>query len=237
MKHMWLGMFCVLALACGDGGSLPPPEGPPPGSNVDPSGQQPGEQVEAQRSLWPLTTGSRWTYRITDDVKGVFEKNVEVKGLEAIPEGSGSAILVHSVQPHIEERSWQVENGGIVARVREEDLKEGSLVRVTTWAPGTVKSISTARELGWVHQALVREVIRDSTGGTLEDRDKTYVWRIVEVNATVQTPAGTFTGALKIERDRPDKTGKLRTYWLVAGVGKVREEGERTEELMSYEIK
>ena len=76
-----------------------------------------------------------------------------------------------------------------------------------------------------------------STGGTLEDREKTFVWRVTGVNVSVTVPAGMFDNAIKIERDRPDKLGKLRTYWLVPGVGKVREEGERTEELLRYEVK
>jgi hypothetical protein len=31
-----------------------------------------------QARLWPLTTGSTWTYRINDPVRGVFEKQVVV---------------------------------------------------------------------------------------------------------------------------------------------------------------
>ena len=57
------------------------------------------------------------------------------------------------------------------------------------------------------------------------------------VGVTVTVPAGTFTNAIQVRRERTDKPDYLRRYWLVPGVGKVREEGERTEELSSYDIK
>ncbi len=59
--------------------------------------------------------------------------------------------------------------------------------------------------------------------GLGEEKEQTYVWRVLAVNETVTVPAGTFTNAIRIERDRPDKEGKLRTYWLVPGIGKVKE--------------
>jgi hypothetical protein len=57
------------------------------------------------------------------------------------------------------------------------------------------------------------------------------------VNETVTVPAGTFNNALKVQRERPDKEDSARTYWLVPGIGKVKEDGERLEELVSYDVK
>jgi len=232
MKQLWAIIGVVaFAVGCGEGGSLPDGKNPPGPGNTN------TQVTSTDQSLWPLSTGSVWEYRITDEVDGVFEKKVEVVGPQNVPVTNEAAVFVKSIQPHLEERSWQQTSKGIVVRLREEDYVGGNRVRLTTWTPGTVKSIDAPQALNWTHQATVRELIVDGSGGVLEDRDKTFTWVVRAVNETVTVPAGTFTNAIKLERDRPDKTGKLRTYWLVPGVGKVREEGERTEELLRYDVK
>jgi hypothetical protein len=226
---MWLG-------GCGEGGSLPPGNGttPPdqelPGAPVKPS-------PEAPPSLWPLTTGSTWKYRITEPMRGIFDKAVEVLGPQAVPETALTAIQVRSVQPHLEELSWQLElENGTVVRLREEDLKAGAVVRMTTWSPATVKSLALVQQQGWSYSSTIRELTRLDTGA-VEEKERTYVWRVLAVNETVTVPAGTFHNALKVQRERPDKEGSARTYWLVPGIGKVKEDGERLEELVSYDVK
>jgi hypothetical protein len=223
-----------IGLGCGKGGSLPD------GSDGDGLDNLPGNpsenQTDAAKSLWPLSTGSRWTYRITDDVRGVFEKQVEVLGPQAVPGASQAAIAVRSIQPHLEELSWQIDNSGLVVRLREEDRKSGALARVTTWNPSTIKSLSLAKPFDWSHSAMVHEITRGPDGVIIDEDDKEYIWRVLAVDVDVTTAAGSFK-AMKVQRDRPDKTGKERIYWLVPGVGKVREEGERTEELLNFEIK
>lgn len=228
----------VWLVGCGGGASLP--TGPDSSANPqlpdDPL--QPGDPGKPQvQSLWPLTQGSTWTYRITDPTKGVFDKNVEVLGQQTVPGTTATATAVRSVQPYLEERSWQVElQSGVVVRLREDDVKGGDVVRSTTWAPATVKSIAQAQAPGWNYTSAIRETVRQDDG-TVDEKDKTYVWRVVAVNETVVVPAGTFTNAIKIQRDRSDKEGKERVYWLVPGVGKVKEDGERLEELSAYDVK
>lgn len=238
----------VWLIGCGGGGSLPSDTGQQPGP-TSPDGRAPLPGTPAQpdtpgngnilapASLWPLTPGSSWTYRITDDMRGVFSKRVEVLGPQPVPEMNITAIVVHSTQPHLEERSWQVQlDNGLVVRLREEDLKSGAIARVTTWTPATVKSVAVAQAQGWTHNSTIREVTQMGDG-FVEEKDRTYVWTVKAVNETVTVPAGTFTNAIRIERDQPDKEGKLRTYWLVPGIGKVKEDGERLEELVSHDIK
>jgi hypothetical protein len=148
-----------------------------------------------------------------------------------------TAIAVRSLQPHLEERSWQLQlEGGLVVRLREEDLKSGELARVMTWSPATVKSLALTQQQGWTYDSATREVTRLGDG-TVEEKERTYVWSVLGVNETVTVPAGTFTNAIRVRRDRTDKEGKERIYWLVPGIGKVKEEGERLEELISHDIK
>lgn len=246
---VWLG-------GCGEGGSLPTGEQPPaqtpgPDDTVDlppvtegppPDAGTPGEEPPSPtQSLWPLTPGSTWTYRITDPLRGTFEKTVVVKGPELVPETRTTATAVLSTQPHLEELSWQLEKDGVVFRVREEDRKKGLLARMMLWWKdgrwtGTVKSLSQEYPVEWTHTLTVAEQTRYGSG-EVETKLKTFTWRVVAVGETVTTPAGTFTNAVKLQRAREDKAGRERTYWLVPGVGKVKEEGERTEELLRYEVK
>lgn len=230
---VWLG-------GCGGGGSLPTSKGGADTSNPqlpDAPAQPSAPQPDAAPSLWPLTTGSTWTYRITDPEKGIFDKHVEVLGLQTVPDTTMTATAVRSVQPYLEELSWQVElQSGVVVRLREDDRKDGAVVRMTTWTPATVKSLAQLEPVGWSYSSSIREMVREDDG-SVDEKDQTYVWRVLSVNETVVVPAGTFTNAIKIQRDRPDKSGKERTYWLVPGVGKVKEDGERLEELSAYDVK
>jgi hypothetical protein len=81
----------------------------------------------------------------------------------------------------------------------------------------------------------VIEKITDANG-QVEEKDKIFVWRVLETDVEM-TVAGQTLRAIKVLRERADKDEtKNRTYWFVPGVGKVREEGERTEVLESFHI-
>lgn len=239
MRHWgWAAVVAAMCwTGCGEGGSLPEPK---QDGTVDlpdiPPGTGGGTDPAPATSLWPLTPGSTWTYRITDPARGTFEKRVEVLGEQTVPETARRAIAVRSTQPHLEELSWQLEMNGVVVRLREEDRKGNTLARVTTWSPATVKSLAAERPVGWRYDSDIRE--RTLLGdGTTEDKEKTYIWRVEAVDETVVTPAGTFTQVIRVKRERGDKENQERTYWLAPGIGKVKEDGERLEELVSYEVK
>ncbi|MBF5041497.1 hypothetical protein FGE12_03795 [Aggregicoccus sp. 17bor-14] len=240
-KTKVLAAFAALVFTAGcGGGSLPTDDG----SGVDPGPVNPQPNPPASAtSLWPLTTGSTWTYAITEKDGRRYTKDVTVKGLQDVPNQPGvQAIQVESVQqrtPVYLERSWQQESGGLVTRLREEDHHDGQLYSVSVWSPATLKSISASHEVGWTYtQGEVTEKVAytDGTPATSEPM-KPYLWRIIAVNETVEVPAGKFTNAVHLQRDRTDKDGKVRDYWLVPGVGKVKEDGERLEELSSYSVK
>jgi hypothetical protein len=224
-------LVALLVAACGPGGGLPGP-GTDVG-NVDP----PEHEDTTKDSLWPLGAGSTWTYRITDPLKGTFEKTVVVEGMAPVPGSDSNAVAVRSTQPHLEELSYQVVSDGIVFRVREEDRKAGALVRVMTWNPSVMKALAEPKAAGWSNTATVIEVERNGEDQLIDEKEKIFAWTVAGVGETVTTPAGTFSNAVKLRRERSDKDDDLaREYWLVPGVGKVYETGERTEELVRYEI-
>lgn len=233
----------ALAAACGGGGgggdSQGPPTPPPGGGSTTPP---PPPADGGEKSAWPLTAGSRWTYQIDDPVRGRSVKHVEVIGAEAVPGSGEGAVRVRDVEegtPPTEESSWQVEADGLVSRLREEDRRNGVLVRTTTFAPGGPKALSRAFPAGWTRRIEVTE-ITDVPGAARKAVPKVYEWRVVAERETVRTPAGTFE-ALRVERARVDPHNNpepVKTYWFTPGVGKVREESaERTEELTAYDVR
>ncbi|MCI0572444.1 MAG: hypothetical protein L0Y66_16945 [Myxococcaceae bacterium] len=249
MKRGWVWVVMLLgAVACGGGAGLPTDDGGPGGddSGPDPAGSDDGRNMALpplpEGTLWPLTAGSTWMYRIHDpDVGQPFEKTVRVLGEAAVPQSAGVATVVTSEQPFLNyvEKSWQVVKDGIALRVREEDRRSGFLVRVTTWDPATVKSIADVPpDLAWVHVAQINETVQLMADGSVTTKPRQYTWRVLSLNETVTVPAGTFQ-TVKIHRERTDndKLGKGRTYWLAPGVGKVKEDGERLEELLFYDVK
>ena len=243
----WAAVVGAMCWAgCGEGGSLPtenqePPAVTNPDGTVDIPDTPPGDGTDTPATLtnlWPLTQGSTWTYRIDDPKLGRFEKRVEVLGEQTVPETTMTAVAMRSTQPHLEELSWQIARDGVVYRLREEDHKADKLVRVTTWNPGAMKSLTLARPLGWSVEFTLNELTRYPSGTKEDDADKKkYVWSVEAVDESVTTQAGTFTNAIRLKRERKDKTEPVRRYWLVPGIGKVKETGERTEELTSYDVK
>ncbi len=207
----------ALALAACGGGTLP-----------DGGGTLQGPPV-----LAPLGTGARWTYRVTDPVTGVFQKQVEVLGPETVPQTTTTAILVRDVEPTNEERAWLEVKDGFLVRQREEDWKTGLLVRATSWSPPAPKTLAVVAEAGYSTQLTVTEH-EWHPDGSVTTKDQIYAFTVIATGVAVTAPAGTFT-CVEVERRRVDKpTDPKRTYWLAPGVGKVREEGERIEELVEY---
>jgi hypothetical protein len=206
--------FALLAAACGGPGL------PDDGKLVGPP------------ALAPLDTGARWTYRVTDPLRGTFDKEVEVVGPSDVPESSRRAILVRDVEPTGEERGWVEVSDGLLVRHREEDVRAGLLVRATTWTPGAPKLLAAAADAGFSREVTVHE--REwHPDGSVSEKDPAYLFTVVATGVSVTVPAGTYT-CLQLDRQRLDKVEPKRTYWLAPGVGKVREVSDRVEELVRY---
>jgi hypothetical protein len=191
-----------------------------------------GNGLQGEPVLAPLGTGATWTYRITDPVKGVFEKDVVVLGRQTIPDTTATAIATRDTEPTNEETAWLEVQDGFLVRAREEDRKGGVLVRVTTWDPPAPKALAVLAAKGFTTQitATEREWHPD---GTVTTKSPVYAFTVVATDVPVTVPAGTFS-CLQLERTRLDKLDVKKTYWLSPGVGKVKEEGDRTEELAGY---
>jgi hypothetical protein len=215
MRTATSAVLAAVALAACGGASLTPEGGKLAGPPV----------------LAPLETGARWTYRITDPTKGVFEKDVVVIGRGAVPDSSATAVETRDTEPTSEETAWVDVQDGLLVRHREEDRRAGVLVRVTTWDPAAPKTLAAVPAEGWTTQVTANE--REwHPDGSVSTKSPIYEFTVLATAEAVTVPAGTYT-CVKVRRRRLDKID-VKTYWLAPGVGKVREEGERIEELASY---
>ncbi len=121
-------------------------------------------------------------------------------------------------------------------RLREEDTRGGTLTSITTWGQGgTVKALAAPQASGWAYSSTVQERVHLTDGSPDTVKEKTYAWRVVAVDEEVTVPAGTFK-AIKIVRARTDADKVEKAYWLVPGIGKIKESGERDEELVEYQV-
>lgn len=187
----------------------------------------------ASTSLWPVTSGSSWVYEVEDPVLGRFEKVVRVVGRERVPGTDREAVVLLSEQPELLERSWQIEERGLVKRVRDEEAKRGARPRVATWSPALLESLATPQRAGWESRVQVQETLTEN--GEATRNEQLFLWRVVQTEVPM-TVGDQQVRAVQLRSERPGGDGAARTYWLVPGIGKVREEGARTEVLKSYTI-
>lgn len=195
--------------------------------------------VPATGALLPWKTGNNWTYRVTDD-DGVTEKVTTIGDEEPIG-GSG---------PHKDERahkvvtrkgtmdqtiSWQADLDGKVVRYREQSFgaKSGELTLEEHWAPFKVHIDGTEEHTRagamWQEAYEETKLPVNAAAATSSERD---VWSVDGTNVAVTVPAGTFN-AIVIKKAGGSSA---KTYWYVRGIGKIKETGGQTEELVSYQV-
>ena len=203
------------------------------------SGSGGGGGGDDELSLLPWASGNTWTYRVTGDGT-VGEKVTTVGALEKVggdgPHADEMAFKVETKKGAMDQTiSWQVEIDGKVVRLREQSFsaKTGALELEETWDPYKlhVDNAPAHRKIGasWLEEYDETKMPAGKTPTTVIARDR---WTVNAVNESVTVPAGTFDAIVL------QKAGgsNLKLYWYVPGVGKVKETGGQTEELLSYEV-
>lgn len=194
----------------------------------------------------PWTVGNNWTYKVTD--KGVStEKTTTIEAEEVIggtgPHKDDMAFRVVTLKKDGTDQtvSWQgvVEDGDDekVVRYREQsfDKADGAVELDTYWDPYKIHIDGTAAHTvagaTWIDAYQeTRQTPDGAAPTTTEERD---AWAVDQLDATVEVPAGTFEHAIVFTKAGGED---LKTYWYVRGVGKVKETGGQTEELLSYQV-
>jgi hypothetical protein len=185
--------------------------------------------------------GNSWTYRVTDD--GVVStKKTSIEAEEQVggsgPHRDDKAFKVETLKTDDTDQtiSWQLAIGDKVVRYREQSFgaTTGKVELEEHWDPYKLHVDGTADHTragaSWLEDYKETKMPLGGAASTSTEHDR---WSVDQVGATVTVPAGTFMNAIVLT-----KAGgaDLKTYWYVRGIGKIKETGGQTEELVSYEV-
>jgi hypothetical protein len=193
----------------------------------------------AQASLLPFREGCTWTYRVTSST-GTAMKVTTVGPEEPIGgTGPNSQKLAHRVTTTKgaadKTVSWQAVVGTSVLRYREVAYAAttGMPELEEHWVPSKLHVHSAPeRRAAGARWSETYEETKTLTGMPAVTATATDNWSVDAPKVAVTVPAGTFQATVLI---KSTATGS-KTYWYVEGIGKVKETGGQTEELVSYDV-
>jgi hypothetical protein len=202
-----------------------------PGANAD--GGNACERAMGQ--LLPWNVGNKWKYKVTQDGE-VTEKITTIEAAEPVggtgPNAAKMAFKVVTKKgPTDQTISWQAVEGDKVVRYREQSFgaQTGKLELEEHWDPYKLHIDGTAEHMVagkvWVETYRETKLPANSQPVTTTAMD---AWQVVAECEVVQVLDKTYN-ALKVTK----QGGDLKTYWYVPGIGKVKETGGQTEELVS----
>jgi hypothetical protein len=216
----------ALSLACGS---------EDPSKNNDQGGSQ------SDAPLLPWVSGNTWTYEVTQDAE-VTTKVTTVGDEEPIG-GSGpfseqvaNKVVTQKQSGADETISWQSLDGDRVVRHREQAFSASTdeLELEEHWDPFKLhidwSPEHTQVGASWLEEYQETKLPIGDTASTSTRRDR---WSVIAVGEEVEVPAGTFTDTVVFQKVGGSTP---KTYWYVRGVGKVKETGGQTEELVSFEL-
>jgi hypothetical protein len=220
-----LSLLLPLLVACG---------------SEDPSKDQ-ASAATSMEPLLPWASGNSWTYQVTE--AGVTTTKVTTIGDQEPVGGSGpnSEVLALKVvttkQTGVDETvSWQALDGDRVVRYREQSFSASTdeLELEEHWDPYKLhvdwSPEHTVPDATWL---LEYEETKLPVGATVVTESRHDRWVVMAVGEEVVVPAGTFTDTVVLQKLGASTT---KTYWYARGVGKLKETGGQTEELVDYEL-
>jgi hypothetical protein len=229
-----------LTVACGNS---EPGSGAPTGNQGEAGAGSGGEGPSGP--LLPWAVGNTWTYQVTQD--GVTSlKTTTVGELEPVGgEGPNSELMAYHVvtakgaDQKDKTESWQApseDEPERVVRFREQsfDATSGNLELEEYWEPsklhidGTTEHTSAGAS--WLETYTETKLPVGLSPTTHEVHER---WSVIEADATLDVPAGTFQHVIHLQKVGGSST---KDYWYLRGVGKLEETGSQTEELTEYQL-
>lgn len=234
----------VLALPLIGCGSVDPSD-TPGAAGQGAGGDGGGGGPKPEGPLLPWALGNKWTYKITKDGVSTI-KTTTIGELEAVGgDGPNAEMMAYHVTTakgdeladHTE--SWQApdpDNEERIVRFREEsfDATSGELELTEYWAPHKLHIDGTAehtvKDASWLETYDETKLEVGLSPSTHEVRER---WTVLDDDATVEVPAGTFEHAIHFQKIGASTS---KEYWYLRGVGKLKETGSQTEELTEYAL-
>jgi hypothetical protein len=195
-------------------------------------------------ALLPWAVGNTWTYRVTKD--GIVTEKVTTVGEEQEIGGTGPnaansafhVVTAKGTDGSDRTESWQspsADNPERIVRYREQSFgaMTGLLELEEHWVPEKIhidgSPDRTVAGASWLEVYEETKLPVGLTPTTKETRDR---WTVIADDETIEVPAGVFEHVIHIQ-----KTGNsTKEYWYLRGVGKLKETGTQTEELVDYTI-
>jgi hypothetical protein len=198
-------------------------------------------------AVWlPLSVGSSWDYLVTNSDDYAEEpKHAEVEeygrvGGAGLHREAAAFRLVTTKAENLSDRtvSWQAWEGAKVVRYRELSYhKDGTLELEEHWSPGKLRiDTSTAHTAPGALWSEAYEETKSTGDGVTNVVQATEWWSVTSRCEVVTVPAGQFAALVLLVATgtTPDAASKHKTYWFSPGIGKIKEQGGQTEELVSY---
>jgi hypothetical protein len=225
-RSVWIAIIAAgaAAIGCGEGN---------PGGGLDGGG---GTMLTAGQLL-PLKVGNTWTYRVTD-AQGIITEKHNTAMVEEPVGGVGPnkdvmairMVTTKGIGGADETISWQKDIGTAVVRYREQSFgAQTDLLELEEhWHPYKVR-VDMSMGSTWLEDY---QEFKTPAGAATTEANERDRWTVLDYSQSVTVPKGTFT-AVVLQKAGGSAT---KVYWFVAGVGKVKETGGQTEELIDYQV-
>ena len=199
-------------------------------------------------SLLPWKAGNSWTYRVTDD-DGTTTKVTTISaapepvGLGPLKDTMAYRVITQKADGTDQTISWQMRLDEMVVRYREQSYaaSTGQLELEEYWQPYKlhIDGSPERTKAGAMWAAEYEETkvdVADGVLGTPSTQTTDDVWKVLNPSTDrvgVTVPVGTFEDPVVIQKAGGSS---IKTYWYVRGIGKVKETGGQTEELVSFTV-
>jgi hypothetical protein len=198
------------------------------------AGAAPDPQPELD--YFPMLNGGVWTYRHTKVGDEVWNEVVTMT--EATGQNAPGYLLVD--QPNRDgettEQIWRWVDTAVM-RVNRRELKDGNLLRLSTYDPGFTRFDTRWTTQGFEETITYTRMEQESGLGPVVE-ERTQHFEVLETQASVTIDDTTYEDCLLVARTRPD-TGDVGHYWFAPGVGKVKEldpDSMTMEELIDFSL-
>lgn len=213
---------------------------------------QPRPDGGALSPYFPMNVGYSWTYRVTAPERSRFVPYTKIQIVDGrrlvgvAPYAGETAFFVRTAKRALaigggfdQATSWQRWDGARLVRLREQAFSNGGALPSadTIWQPPRLRvDESPARlrvGLSWEENY---EEVRNSASGAPVRFPRKDTWTVIALDESVTVPRGTYR-CLHLRNEnvpRESNQVKQKHFWFARGVGKVKEVGDQTEELLDF---
>lgn len=228
----WLGAlaFALLSVACG---------GEDPTSDGNPT----------TGSLFPMQTNNWWTYRVTDS--GVVTEKTNKIGPAGVVGGSGPMSTTRAYEctttkgasmadKTVSYQAPHPSDPQIIVRYRE--LSYGATSQLLTleehWIPHRlhVDGSKEHTKTDVTYTDHYEEIKIPAGFPAMQGELKADIWTVKDGDTTIEVNGKSYPHAIHLQKVSGGDVGSVKEYWYARGIGKLKEVGSQTEELIDYSV-